>query len=299
MAMALWLDERAGAGGSSRWSLRQSVLVLAMIFLAVGVTATQSRSGFALLMGVLVACGLWVMLQQRALGTVSNRWLQSALVITVLLIVQYTLYGLLQRLGADPLDDLRWLFARQSLRVAALTHGWGWGIGSFVQAYDLIGDASADQAFYVNHVHNDYLELWLEGGVVAVLAVGLAIAFLAVRWGRAIRGWRRADGTGSLLAVGAGLSLLSLLLHSLVDYPLRTTAIEAYAAFLTALLLGDRGAAAVGADAPPRAASTVPAVAPLPLAANDPVLFSESSPLLLTPVSHPSIFFSRKDFHEK
>jgi len=249
MALLLELREESPAGA---WRLQGWWLVLVMIFLAVGVTLTQSRAGFALLMAAIVACAVLVAVRTRRRRLERNPWLPLGLVITGVLVLQYTLYAILLRLSVDPLDDLRWLFARQALHVASLSGGVGWGLGSFVHAYDLIGDASAAQPFFVNHVHNDYLELWLEGGVLAVLLIALALVALALRSVRVIRDLNALHGKRPYLPVAAALSLWLVLAHSVVDYPLRTSTIEALAALLLAVLL--RTPADPVAQVPPEAA---------------------------------------------
>ncbi len=88
---------------------------------------------------------------------------------------------------------------------------------------------------YVNRAHDDYLELWLEAGVV-----GATFGAIGLIWiGRnAISPWRRADAgsADNLLARAATISIALLLLHSFVDYPLRTSAMLAFFAVACALL---------------------------------------------------------------
>ncbi|MER8848745.1 MULTISPECIES: O-antigen ligase family protein [Mesorhizobium] len=69
---------------------------------------------------------------------------------------------------------------------------------------------------YVNHAHNDYLELALEGGLPVILLM-VAYAVLLSASSAVIR--------GEPLQKAAFLSLAFLLVHSLVDYPLRTAAL--------------------------------------------------------------------------
>jgi O-antigen ligase len=92
---------------------------------------------------------------------------------------------------------------------------------------------------FVNHAHNDYAEVFLEGGL---FAVALFVAFLLWFAVAALRAWLPA-GSRSLSALDRGLpkaaaiAILLLLLHSGVDYPLRTTALASLFAFLCALLI--------------------------------------------------------------
>jgi O-antigen ligase len=89
----------------------------------------------------------------------------------------------------------------------------------------------------VNHAHNDFLEIWLESRWVgAAIASVMLFAFI---W-QGLRVWFRSAAhsvDAVMLARAAWIGLLLLLLHSLVDYPLRTTALSALAGLLAAFLL--------------------------------------------------------------
>jgi hypothetical protein len=68
--------------------------------------------------------------------------------------------------------------------------------------------------------------------------VKAALAFLFLGWFAltTYRVWRRHDtGIDSLLAQAASISALLLMAHSLVDYPLRTTALACFFAFACAM----------------------------------------------------------------
>jgi O-antigen ligase len=85
---------------------------------------------------------------------------------------------------------------------------------------------------YVNHAHDDYIEITLELGVAGVL---LIIAFL-IWWVAAVwRAWSNADA--GIYARAASIASAAVLVHSLVDFPLRTAAISAAFAMCLALLV--------------------------------------------------------------
>lgn len=98
----------------------------------------------------------------------------------------------------------------------AIKANWltGTGLGTFVIVYPTFENIGDVIPTYVNHAHNDWLELMLEIGVAAFAA--LLILFLVILW----RGLTR-----SPLHEAAVLSIGSIMLHSIVDYPLRTMAI--------------------------------------------------------------------------
>lgn len=109
----------------------------------------------------------------------------------------------------------------------------GSGLGTFERVYPYYEDPAAVDATYVNHAHNDYLEVALEGGVPALALLGALLWW----WTRqSIRVWRStAEPPIARAAVIAGTAIL---VHSLVDFPLRTPAIAALFAVCLAIVAG-------------------------------------------------------------
>jgi O-antigen ligase len=222
--------------------LRVWLLTALIVLLAVSATATHSRAGFGLLM-VSVIASVAVLLRARPQGTWAGArpWLRVSALIAGVLIVQFTLYGLLVRLEADPLDRYRWTLAANTLQAAEPAHGTGLGLGSFLYAYDEIGDESADIEPYVNHAHDDYVELWLEGGLPAAVLGATALALIGWQLRKNLRSAQEAQGNDTSdrgLRLGAAFALLLIALHSIVDYPLRTLTVATFSGLLAAVLLG-------------------------------------------------------------
>jgi O-antigen ligase len=116
---------------------------------------------------------------------------------------------------------------------------WGSGVGSFASVYHLYEDPAQVDNTYVIHAHNDYVELALETGVPGIL---LMIAFLGW-WSRATwRSWCYVDA--GTYARAASIASGAILLHSIVDFPLRTAAISGVFAMCLGLLV-ERPAPAV------------------------------------------------------
>lgn len=114
--------------------------------------------------------------------------------------------------------------------LVALQHylPYGAGFGTFETTYQQFEPVTDVAASYANHAHNEYLELILEGGVVAgVLLVAAALLL-------ALAAWR---GRNSTLVVAATCGLLFLAIHSTVDYPLRNIGMALVFAYFSALLL--------------------------------------------------------------
>ena len=112
---------------------------------------------------------------------------------------------------------------------------WGSGLGSFQDVYHLYEKPAEVTNTYVVHAHNDYAELALELGLPGVL---LILAFLAWWAGEARNAWRFADA--SAYSRAAAVTSGAMLIHSLVDFPLRTSALAAVLAMCLALLVERR-----------------------------------------------------------
>lgn len=97
----------------------------------------------------------------------------------------------------------------------------GSGLGTFAEVFRRFEDPAAVMNVYINHAHNDYLELLLEFGLLAVPVLG---AFL-LWWGaRAGRIWL--TPSANPFARAAVVASAVILVHEIVDYPLRTAGIS-------------------------------------------------------------------------
>jgi O-antigen ligase len=123
----------------------------------------------------------------------------------------------------------------------------GSGFGTFDPVYRMFEQPTTLLRPYVNHAHNDWLELLLEGGIPAA---GLALAALFWFVLRTTGVWRSTHGGKSshaLLARAGWIIIALFLFHSVLDYPLRTTANAAVFALAAALLLPPLGSSREGA----------------------------------------------------
>lgn len=126
----------------------------------------------------------------------------------------------LERLWAkDPLDDFR--VQRMPLLLEMTRDHWagGIGFGAFEGVYRRYESVDALTPFIFNQAHNDWLQFPMEGGIPALIILGLALALLAVRGRGVIAGMARTGPRGdfALLAILAMIAVASV-----VDYPLRT-----------------------------------------------------------------------------
>lgn len=208
------------------WSAIVAGLAIALIpFLII----TQSRAGLVLGLLALLAA-FWLQSGPEALGqkrrrvpVINLRVVAAGIAalslagVTYLLTAGNALARLAQGGSAD--DTLRLRIWRPTVELVGQFFPAGSGIGTFVEIYEAAEPPSTLGPRYVNHAHNDILEVALTGGLPAlaiIVAAGLAIG---------IAGWRhmRAASPRDLALRRAGLVVLVFLaLGSGYDYPLRT-----------------------------------------------------------------------------
>ena len=225
---ARWLGQREEWNAGTVLGLLAGIGLLALLIL--GIAIARSRAG--LLLGMLALLGSLpiVLGLRRRRGT--RRVLAVAVALGLTLAVQFALFGILQRLEKDPLEDARFQFLPVALETADAHAPLGSGLGGFRRAFE--AGEEAPGAVYINRAHNDYTELWVDAGPFSLIAIGGALIVLAVGIWRA----RRRGSPGAVaLATAAGLGLTLVALHSLGDYPLRTTAVLAAAGFLAGMML--------------------------------------------------------------
>ena len=228
------------AAADSRSALYSAGGFVAFVTLLAGQLMARSRAGLILSVVALLAGFALGMGDRRA--RIDRRWpkfLFGAIAVTVIFSLQFALYRILDRFGPDTVSDARVAIVRNTISAARAYMPFGSGLGTFVPVYQLFEKPADIGVAYVNHAHNDLLELWLEAGIPGLLLLILYIVWL-VR--RTIEVWKKGEMDQNRrvdcgLMRSASIVLVLLLIHSLVDYPLRTTAMMAVAAFATGLLV--------------------------------------------------------------
>ena len=113
--------------------------------------------------------------------------------------------------------------------------GWaGAGIGTFEPVFKTVETLGLLGPHFINHAHNDYLEFVLEAGALGVLLIGFYLAIFALACWNVLRAPR---GTPHALAYAGLVSIILLMIHSLVDYPLRTPLLSTLFALCWAMVL--------------------------------------------------------------
>src|SRR5215469_4554939 len=216
-----------------------ALLTLSIIF---GLTTTLSRAGMALLL-VAGLSGLLLAWRHNR-GQSGRRLLRFAIganVVALILAFQFGFVAFMKRVEQQGLKDDRWPVARITSHAAIANLPFGSGFGTFVPGYDEFAPRTLLRTSYVNHAHDDWLELWLTGGLPAII---LVVGFLAWFGVATFRLWSRGQPDAPVLdlalAQAASIVIVLLLLHSVVEFPLRTPTLSVLFAMACAFLIPPR-----------------------------------------------------------
>lgn len=217
--------------------------ILAYVFLLLGLGMAHSRAGLILaLVGGLASTALAVGPAAKNDGPSGRLKLPLVFVCAnlcgLLLAFQFGFVSLANRLeNQSVLADLRWPIAETTTRAIVADLPMGVGFGAFERVYQMFESPKATRPEYINHAHDDWLEVFLDGGLPALV---LMLAFLTWYARATVRLWRapsRGSALDTALARAGPIVIGLLLLHSTVDYPLRTTTLMVVFAFAAALMI--------------------------------------------------------------
>ena len=223
-----------GAGGE------QALLwVSAAVFAFIGVVTAGSLFGYLMSPFVIAACGLVGAGRFRP----GNRGgLAAGMALSVL-----ALGLVVWNSGLDQLGDAgdaesprsRSAIAAGTLDGVIAFAPVGTGLGTFEKVYPLFEGDDEVPGTYVNHAHNEYLQIALEFGAPGVLLIAAFLVWFVTSL-RSI--WFTRQEFGSLLRIkmGASVVLCVPLLHSILDYPMRAPAVACLAAACIAVLVSRR-----------------------------------------------------------
>lgn len=193
------------------------------VLLLMGLAATGSRMGLLLgMVGFASAAIIWFATGPHGAGF-GRLWpiglgAAGAALISISLLVARS--GSFTRLASDPVDHTRLAAIGPLLEAARTFLPFGSGFGTFEPVYRRFEPDTLLSTVYLNQAHNEPLQLALEGGVPALV---LLILFL-IWWTQAALRSVRPRSSVSRRALGMAMvaTTLTLMLSSLVDYPLRT-----------------------------------------------------------------------------
>lgn len=192
-----------------------ALLVLLVVLYAVG-----SRAGMFLAAATAIFSIFWFKLGNRFQG-------KTLLLLAICLPFAAILIWYLGIADFYMQDD-RWTMTKNTWRAIQDHWMFGSGLGSFETVYSSYEFVEQIGVQYTHHAHNDVLELLLETGLVGAL---LMIAVLVM----IVRRFRH-----SLFTQACAFSIVVIILHSLLDYPMRTMAIGIVVFYLVTIVVSKK-----------------------------------------------------------
>jgi O-antigen ligase len=225
MAAALVGSTKVSAGSSAKYAM-----AAAMIFVVgLGIVLNRSFAAYGLVVPVALA--------SAALLPAAVKWRRFAVPIAIVALIGSVAVLVSAPISSEKDPEIassvtgRTEIWSTTIEATAASMPFGTGLGTFPLAYRLYENPDDVGRFYVNHAHNDYLELVLELGVAGLILILLFLAWWVVT---AIRIWTSPLSTP--FARAATIGSATILVHSLVDFPLRTGAISAIFAVCVGLM---------------------------------------------------------------
>lgn len=216
-----------------------AIFLFAALFLViVGLISAGSFAGYGLgLFALLASLVLFIRVKGDKDGSSDFPKAAALLPLGLILVAALLVYSSprLSGLGVTSFEEgetTRRGIAAKSVTILQDNALTGTGLGSFEEVYPLYEDPETVGASFINHAHNDWLEWVVELGLPGLILLGVFLV-----WGmwNASRLMFTSDSyRGKRLSQAALIGLLVPVLHSLVDYPLRTP----FYAAVFAILLG-------------------------------------------------------------
>ena len=242
--VGLMLSELSSSGATSwrdsvrRW-LRtilgnKARIRLALVVMVTGLVLTRSRMGNIAFFVSLSGVGLFYLLAVRKVSRRTIAFFASLLIIDLLVVgnffgieqvaerIQQTSVGTEDRVNTN----------RDSLVMLQDFPLTGTGAGSFYAVYPMYTSAVAVTGF-TRHAHNDYLQFACEFGLIFAVVLGAVV--LGSLWTAIRAQLKRRDRLMQGMGFAATMAIVSLLIHSAVDFNLQIPANAALFVVMLAL----------------------------------------------------------------
>jgi len=210
-------------------------LRLALVIMVIGLVMTQSRMGNAGFFSSLIIVGSVFILITKEHRLRNSLLLVSFIIIDMIVISQY--FGL-ERLKdrlvntevsvsqeADgklifDINDLRGLAFTNSIPLALEKPWIGHGAGSYEVVF--MGHAGPNFGGHFDKAHNDYLQFWIEYGLIGSLPLLIFTLIALYQAFRALKNKQSAYRSG--IGFGAAMAMIAIMIHSFSDFNLQIPA---------------------------------------------------------------------------
>lgn len=140
----------------------------------------------------------------------------------------------------DPQAEARYKLTPAIIEMADINFPFGTGFGAFEAAFYQYEPKASINGPYMNHAHNDWLEIVVEGGL---FGAAILLAFLIVFAQSIYKQWQKRKEGANLyrMKLYIYVSLIMLGLASLPDYPLRVPSLMVVFVILSSVTLAPPG----------------------------------------------------------
>jgi O-antigen ligase len=204
------------AGRLRAFRLPREVAAAIAAMLAIAVVGTISRAGLLLAPPTLIAALILLYGTRRRFALVVTAVLILVGLAGAALVMLNPMAGAVAERFLGAAQDSRTLYWQDTLFAIRRYWPWGSGLGTFIPVYASVESLDTVGPDYVNHAHNEYLELLLDTGLAGIAAFAAGMAALAAGAGQ-----RRGPDLARM-RWSALIGIAVIMLHSIVDYPLRT-----------------------------------------------------------------------------
>lgn len=186
---------------------------LGILIVLAGIISTSRTGGFLIFSAVIISGIVFL----RHIGGKQGLGLSAILGIAGLGVA--TSVGLIPVINRfitlNPADSLRWETFPDTIIGIKQYFPIGSGPGTFQEVFITFQSIGADREGFINHAHNDYLELFLETGVIGMIFTALAFFIFIQGWfSLSKKSWNKMK----FLNVAAGVAVSLTLAHALLDF---------------------------------------------------------------------------------
>jgi O-antigen ligase len=198
------------------------IMFLSAVLMLVALFFSGSRAGIATALAGLAFSTL--VLARTSSGLKHAHLIVGALVVVgIALAAMIGLSPLLARITPEQIGlsaEGRLALSAATLRAAIEFLPFGSGLSTFADVFPRY-QAEVFGGF-IDHAHNDYLQLFMEMGLAAPVIVALALAAYVMRMSELLR--RESKRSFIVLQIAAGVALLPMILHSMFDFAIHMPA---------------------------------------------------------------------------